>query len=73
MQVGHVQRLCPPAYAAALPYRPAAHTWCAPQRCPPVCCCVRSAVQGSYLAGLTAAYFGQLLDLTQIVQVGEAH
>ncbi|PRW59629.1 stress regulated isoform 3 [Chlorella sorokiniana] len=30
---------------------------------------VRNVVQGSYLAGLTAAYFGQLLDLSQIVQV----
>ncbi|EFN53352.1 hypothetical protein CHLNCDRAFT_25833, partial [Chlorella variabilis] len=30
---------------------------------------VRNVVQGGFLAGLTAAYFTQLLDLTQIVQV----
>lgn len=38
------------------------------QRCVPAA--AASQVQGSYLAGLTAAYFGQLLDLTQLVQVG---
>lgn len=36
----------------------------------PCRCCACLLMQGSYLAGLTAAYFGQLLDLTQIVQVG---
>ena len=31
---------------------------------------VRTTVQAAYLAGLTATYFAQLLDLAQIVQVG---
>jgi hypothetical protein len=31
---------------------------------------VRNVLQGGFLAGLTAAYFGQLLDVSQIVQVG---
>lgn len=30
-------------------------------------------LQGAYLAGLTAAYFAQVLDLSQIVQVGCEH
>ncbi|KAI3436155.1 hypothetical protein D9Q98_002212 [Chlorella vulgaris] len=30
---------------------------------------VRNVLQGGFLAGLTAAYFGQLLDVSQVVQV----